>query len=147
MEEEFYIRYYTGHKSREVGHEFLEFEVRPNGMLRYANNSHYKGARMIRKQVHLSDAVVAEFKRIVEESKIIEQDDSKWPEPNEVGRQEIEVVIGKEHISFVTSKIGALAEVEKSDDPEGLKDFYFLVQDLRCFVFALIAMHFKIKPI
>ena len=32
-------------------------------------------------------------------------------------------------------------------DVEGLKCFYYLVQDLKCLVFSLIALHFKIKPI
>jgi len=62
-------------------------------------------------------------------------------------RQELEIVCGNEHISFVTSKIGSLVDVEESTDAEGLKIFYFLVQDLRCFVFSLIGLHFKIKPI
>lgn len=32
-------------------------------------------------------------------------------------------------------------------DPEGLRVFYYLVQDLKCLVFSLIGLHFKIKPI
>lgn len=32
-------------------------------------------------------------------------------------------------------------------DPEGLRAFYYLVQDLKCFVISLISLHFKIKPI
>ena len=39
--EEFYVRYYVGHKGK-FGHEFMEFEFRPDGRLRYANNSNYK---------------------------------------------------------------------------------------------------------
>lgn len=49
--------------------------------------------------------------------------------------------------SAQTSKIGSLSDVENSKDPEGLKNFYFLVQDLKAFVFGLIRLHFKIKPI
>ena len=47
---EFYVRYYVGHKGK-FGHEFLEFEFRPNGQLRYANNSNYKNDTIIRKEV------------------------------------------------------------------------------------------------
>ncbi len=43
-----------------------------------------------------------------------------------------------------TSKIGALTEVEGSKDPEGLKSFYFLVQDLKAFVFSLVNLHYKV---
>lgn len=39
----------VGHKGR-FGHEFLEFEFRPNGKLRYANNSRYKQETIIRKE-------------------------------------------------------------------------------------------------
>ncbi len=39
----------VGHKGK-FGHEFLEFEFRPDGKLRYANNSHYKNETMIRKE-------------------------------------------------------------------------------------------------
>lgn len=55
--------------------------------------------------------------------------------------------MGSEHISFTTTKIGSLLDVEDSKDPDGLRVFYYLVQDLKCFVFAICQMHFKIKPI
>lgn len=75
MATDFYVRYYVGHKGK-FGHEFLEFEFRPDGefrlsyelvfgfmcdvmcvfsyvsgRLRYANNSNYKNDTMIRKEV------------------------------------------------------------------------------------------------
>ena len=34
MSNDFYLRYYVGHKGK-FGHEFLEFEFRPDGKLRY----------------------------------------------------------------------------------------------------------------
>jgi protein mago nashi len=46
-----------------------------------------------------------------------------------------------------TAKIGSLVDVTESADPEGLRVFYYLVQDLKALVFSLIALHFKIKPI
>ncbi|CAN4085320.1 unnamed protein product [Withania somnifera] len=141
--EEFYLRYYVGHKGK-FGHEFLEFEFRPDGKLRYANNSNYKNDTMIRKEVFLNPSVLKECRRIVADS---EEDDNNWPEPDRVGRQELEIVMGNEHISFTTSKIGSLMDVQTSKDPEGLRIFYYLVQDLKCFVFSLISLHFKIKPI
>ena len=56
-------------------------------------------------------------------------------------------MLGSQHISFATSKIGSLLDVQESKDPEGLRIFYYLVQDLKCFVFSLITLHFRIKPI
>jgi protein mago nashi len=44
------------------------------------------------------------------------------------------------------AKIGSLLNVQESRDPEGLRVLYYLVQDLRCLVFSLISLHFKIKP-
>jgi protein mago nashi len=46
-----------------------------------------------------------------------------------------------------TAKIGSLADVTDSADPEGLRVFYYLTQDLKALMFSLIALHFKIKPI
>ncbi|KAG7022084.1 Protein mago nashi-like 2, partial [Cucurbita argyrosperma subsp. argyrosperma] len=143
---EFYLRYYVGHKGK-FGHEFLEFEFRPDGKLRYANNSNYKNDTMIRKEVYLTPAVLRECRRIISDSEIMKEDDNNWPEPDRVGRQELEIVMGNEHISFTTSKIGSLVDVQSSKDPEGLRIFYYLVQDLKCFVFSLISLHYKIKPI
>jgi len=146
MDDDFYVRYYVGHKGK-FGHEFLEFEFRPGGKLRYANNSHYKNETMIRKEVTVSESVMNELKRIIEDSEIMKEDDHLWPQPDRIGKQELEIVLKDEHISFTTSKIGSLLDVQQSQDPEGLRIFYYLVQDLKCFVFSLISLHFKINPI
>ena len=52
-----------------------------------------------------------ELKRIIIESDIMNEDDANWPTPDRVGRQELEIVCGNEHISFTTSKIGSLIEI------------------------------------
>ena len=148
MGDDFYVRYYVGHKGK-FGHEFLEFELRPDGRLRYANNSNYKNDTMIRKEgarklsrrsppydrvrrhptptphpshprphlrppprpasppsphtwhpspmcaVFVNEGVLAEVKRIIDESEIVREDDKQWPEPDRNGRQEFEVVSGQ----------------------------------------------------
>ncbi|XP_027040024.1 protein mago nashi homolog [Pocillopora damicornis] len=179
---DFYLRYYVGHKGK-FGHEFLEFEFRPEGKLRYANNSNYKNDVMIRKEAFVHKSVMDELKRIIEDSEILKEDDTLWPQPDRVGRQvgffcnfwkvrdtlikitptsmfvsipyqnfliflqELEIVMDNQHISFTTSKIGSLVDVNQCKDPDGLRSFYYLVQDLKCMVFSLIGLHFKIKPI
>ena len=35
-------------------------------------------------------------------------------------------------------------DVTESADPEGLRVFYYLVQDLKALVFSLISLHFKV---
>ncbi|KAF2069832.1 hypothetical protein CYY_008854 [Polysphondylium violaceum] len=144
--DDFYLRYYVGHKGK-FGHEFLEFEFRSGNKLRYANNSHYKNENLIRKEVCVSDNVIKELKKIIIDSGIMMEDDSLWPEPDVVGKQELEIVLKDEHISFTTTKIGSLMDVEKCEDSEGLKVMFYLIQDLKCLVFSLIGLHFKIKPI
>eukprot|EP00891_Asterochloris_glomerata_P001192 jgi/Astpho2/1192/e_gw1.00022.26.1_t len=143
---ELYCRYYVGHKGK-FGHEFLEMEFRSNGQLRYANNSQYKNDTMIRKEVFVTKTVLEELKRIINESEIMKEDDNEWPAPDRVGRQELEIVLGQEHISFCTTKLGSIQQVQTSKDPDGMRIFYYLVQDLKCLVFSLINAHFKIKPI
>lgn len=86
MSTDFYIRYYVGHKGK-FGHEFLEFEFRPDGKLRYANNSNYKNDTMIRKEAYVHPCVMEELKRIIVDSEIMHEDDRLWPQPDRVGRQ------------------------------------------------------------
>ena len=38
MSNDFYLRYYVGHKGK-FGHEFLEFEFRPDGKLRLTSHA------------------------------------------------------------------------------------------------------------
>ncbi len=58
--DDFYLRYYVGHKGK-FGHEFLEFEFRPDGKLRYAYNSNYKKDTLIRKEVYVNRGVIEEL--------------------------------------------------------------------------------------
>ncbi|GIL59070.1 hypothetical protein Vafri_14028 [Volvox africanus] len=146
MADDFYLRYYVGHKGK-FGHEFLEFEFNKDGRLRYANNSNYKNDEIITREVYVSQSVIAELKRIVEDSEILREDDNNWPAPDRVGRQELEIVLGGQHISFTCTKLGSVLQVQNSKDPDGLRIFYYLVQNLKCFVFSLISAHFKIQPI
>ena len=91
--------------------------------------------------------VLNELKKMIDDSQILKEDDKLWPEADEVGRQEIEILHNGHHISFVTTKIGSLVDITDSADVDGLKCFYYLVQDIKCLVFSLISLHFKIKPI
>src|SRR3954468_23203270 len=102
--------------------------------------------------VCVSSLMISEIKRIIKDSEIMKEDDEKWPQKNKDGRQELEIRLGNEHISFEvthhppsevfnarvadlayiqTAKIGSLVDVTESADPEGLRVFYYLVQDLK----------------
>ncbi len=48
------------------------------------------------------------MQRVVEESGIMDLDDSNWPEPDQGGRQELEVKFGSKHIAFTCSKVGRI---------------------------------------
>jgi len=150
----FYLRFYVGHKSPRFGHEFMEFEVSArSGKLRYANGSQYRSrgsddpSGPIRKEVFLRPIVIDEIQRIIKESGIYSQDDAKWPEPCSIGCQELEIVNEDTHLSFTSTKIGSLHQVQQCKDPEGFAVFYYLVQDLKCFLLSLISLHYKVKPI
>jgi protein mago nashi len=145
IHDDFYLRLYAGHEADQ-----FEFILLPSGKLQYANNSDYRRNTMINKEVCVSPAVVEEFKRIVLLSGIKSVDDSAWPQVErsmQVRRQELEIKIGNEHLAFTCEEIGSMSEVLKSNDPEGLTLFYYLVQDLKSLVFSLISLHFKVKPI
>ncbi|CCJ29122.1 unnamed protein product, partial [Pneumocystis jirovecii] len=131
-----------GHTGR-FGHEFLEFDFRADGTSRYANNSNYRNDSLIRKEMRVSQPIITELKRIIEDSEIMKyiyilfffflnkikrEDDSRWPKKDKDGRQELEIRLGNKHISFETAKIGSLVDVQESEDPEGLRVFYYLVQ-------------------
>ena len=55
--------------------------------------------------------------------------------------------LGPRALRTTRPQIGSLVDINDSKDPEGLRAFYYLVQDLKCLVFSLISLHFKIKPI
>ena len=42
---------------------------------------------------------------------VVKEDDANWPPPDRVGRQELEIVLGSDHISFATTKLGSLLQV------------------------------------
>ena len=79
--DEFYLRYYVGHQGK-FGHEFLEFEFRPDGKMRYANNSNYKNDTMIRKEVFVNEGVIEALKKVIKDSEIMQEDDRNWPMPD-----------------------------------------------------------------
>ena len=62
----------------QFGHEFLEFEFRPDGKLRYANNSNYKNDTLIRKECYVSKSVMEELKRIIDDSEIMNVGMDRW---------------------------------------------------------------------
>ena len=134
--------------------------------MRYANNSQYKNDRMIRKECFVQPTVLDELKKVIEDSEvsgqavaegrrlprtmqcarrlsvqILKEDDSNWPLADRVGTQELEIILGQEHISFKTTKLGSLVQVNNSKDPEGLRVFYYLVQVRPHQSFILFLLH------
>lgn len=152
--DDLYVRYYVGHKGR-FGHEFIEYELCPDGRLRYANNSNYKHDTVIRKELRVGRIVRHQIASMLREGGLFSSlqepnsrlDDSLWPAPNRDGRQELEVIANGEHIYLSTCKIGSILDIQSCKDSEGLRQFHFLVQDLKALVLTLIAAHYKIKPI
>lgn len=44
-----------------------------------------------------------------------------------------------DHHPAQTAKIGSLVDIQDSEDPEGLRVFYYLVQDLRVRIVTMLA--------
>lgn len=86
---------------------------------------------------------------VVEESGITGIDGRSWVEQKEwkARRQELDIKVGNEHLSFTHTEICNLRNMEESVDPEGLRRFYCLVQNLKMLVLSLIILHFKVKSI
>ena len=74
----------------------------------------YSFAYYLYSQAFVHKSVMEELKRVISDSEIMQEDDALWPQPDRVGRQELEIVIGDEHISFTTAKIGSLVDVNAS---------------------------------
>eukprot|EP00753_Platysulcus_tardus_P006671 PLAT14423.1.p2 GENE.PLAT14423.1~~PLAT14423.1.p2 ORF type:complete len:151 (+),score=55.34 PLAT14423.1:3-455(+) len=142
----FYLRIYQGHGGR-FGNEAMEIELHGDGRLKYRNRSAYRGSSKIQKAVTVGSAVVAELRRIVAESGIVLEDDEFWPPAGRGGTLELEIKLGDAHVCLLTAPLRSAADIEASDDPEGLRTLHELVQDVKCFVLSLIALHFKLKPV
>lgn len=161
----FSLSYYAGHQGR-FGHEYLEFSVDqlPNAdhaVIVYTNNSNYRKDDSIKKTFSVSNIVVDQIKSIIAESEIMKESDGQWPPKNRDGKQTLTIRIGRESRTLVvcillpqsshhnltsqTTKLGSLADVKKSDDPDGLRIFYYFVQDIKALVFSLISLHFKVS--
>ncbi|KAL0207981.1 hypothetical protein P9112_010568 [Eukaryota sp. TZLM1-RC] len=143
----FYARVYLGHYARAVGHEFLEFEIFDNGTILYSNNSKYKNEALIKRELQASPAVISLLRQMVDNSRIVDLDDSLWPFANKIGKTELEIVSGNYHICFETAKQFSLAEIEGSRDPKGLGCFVDLVQELKSLVLNLVHIHFVRNPL
>jgi protein mago nashi len=138
----------------------LELEVRPNGKFVYRNATSYKNEGTICKETWVSGLVLEELRSMISESGILACDDAKWPDPttkNSEPRQkegsrspplqELEIVLGNEHISFCTTQIGTAIDIANSDDPKGLMVFANIVHDLKELLLTLVRVHFVIQPI
>ena len=101
---------------------------RDNGEVRYVNSSGYgadssRKAGAIKREVYVSDEVLDEVARQVNESMILgEKRVAEWPEADETGKQILTFKLASgEQGYFTTTKLGSLSQVERTKDPEGLK--------------------------
>lgn len=54
------------------------------------------------------------MKRIIRESEITKEDDHNWPAPDRVGRQELEIKLDNDHISFTVTFLGVFWAIDKA---------------------------------
>lgn len=75
---------------------------------------------MLRKEAYVHKNVMEELKRITDEENEIPKDDALWPPPDPGSQNKLEIIIGDERISFTTSKIGSLIDINQPKNPESL---------------------------
>ena len=95
--------------------------------------------------MYTNQIVLDEVKKIINDSGILNHNNSKWPKPDKTGKQTLEVQIDGKSYKYQTSKIGSFSEVQNCEDPEGLTVFFYLVQDLKALVFSLVNLHFRVS--
>ncbi len=61
--------------------------------------------------VCVSSLMISEMKRIIKDSEIMKEDDTKWPQKNKDGKQELEIRLGNEHISFEVITLSTLSSL------------------------------------
>lgn len=135
-----------GHGGR-YGHEFLEFEVKCNGVLTYLNQSRYKREAKIFRKVQLSAEVLAIIQDMIEMSglsQVTRNIENGWlSEVNDAstsaGIQEIEVLTSKRHYFFALPR-----QLDPTD--EKLRKLYELTDKLNEFLIFLVQTHFKASP-
>lgn len=133
--DELHIMYHIGRRG-EYGQELLEFEIRPDGLLRYASDS---CLRKVRKQCYISPFMLAELERIVADSGIQHPNHGGWPPAADSDRQELEIVHGSSHFVFSTCRVETPHEASGF---EGMLAYFYLVADLEAFVFSVVRLHF-----
>ncbi|KAJ3443400.1 protein mago nashi [Anaeramoeba flamelloides] len=151
MEEEFYLRFQCVRKKKNRDKktyvsDTLSIEVTGDGLVTYKNSSKYKLSEEVKLSVNLTPIVLEEIVAMVDESNIFLESDSYWPEPDEFGSWEIEIVRYNEHISFLTKIFTYSGEFKKTKDPEGVAVLYYLVKNLESFIHSLLNSHQKRIP-
>ena len=141
----FYCRYYVGSKGKH-GHEFLEYELKPDGRLRYANMSKYRHEEVIRRQVKVTNIVKQEAFRIIQESGLLELSDHSWPKGDTNDLQELDLRIDGKTYKYSSPKVGSMAELKECGGSDELSALYYLGQDLKYLFASIISIHFKIRP-
>lgn len=150
---DFYLRYYVGHAGR-FGHEFLEYEIREDGTIRYGNHSKYRDktamqnpSGLIKKRLTVSPIVLEEFKRIVRASNIANNKSETWPKPDRSGRQELELVLDGQHMMLSTNMTSTAQDIARIADAEGFQNFTYLVHDTKQLILSLMQMHHRIRAV
>lgn len=115
--------------------------------MRYINNSNYKSDTLIKKEVYLNEDLLEEIKRIIRDSGVMKVNNEKWNKPDESCSQYLKIDIDGSYKKLISKTIGSYSQVLTSEDPDGLNCFYYLIQDLKCMVFSLISLNFRVKPV
>eukprot|EP01139_Manchomonas_bermudensis_P021571 Amastigsp_a683326_75.p2 type:complete len:151 gc:universal Amastigsp_a683326_75:685-233(-) len=146
---EFYVRYLGTH-----GAGFVRIEILPSGRLCVVNETtrgrgeheRIDHSKTIIKEVILSGIVFDELREIIAETGILGLDDASWP-LGSGDSEEIEVVLGDDHVSFTTDATLTTAAIEASADPRGLRAFRAFGTAIKELATSLTRAHYNPRPI
>ena len=57
--------------------------------------------------MYVNGIVLDELRKIIKDSKLLQEDDRRWPEPNKVGKQELKITLDGRNYTFLLSKLGS----------------------------------------
>jgi protein mago nashi len=61
--------------------------------------------------VYVNEIILQQLLKIIVDSGVLKEDDKKWPKPNSVGSQELELTIEGVNKTFHAAKFGSFGEV------------------------------------
>lgn len=151
-----YLYYYTGHKSPQFGHEYIQYELNTN-ILYYTNNSRYRhDSNMIQKSVQINGTIINEIiYQLCAQYNVLHMHDNNLPEPNDYdGKQLFHIEYYDIHTQCTKRNIIVCSQIESqlqastfNNNDAVVQQYYYFTQNIKLLFQSLMTAHFKVNPI